>query len=699
MTETHQNMVSVIYNETVYNLIDIPAKDSQVVKEKIKRFENQLNVEWFIKTKMLDLGPLVQLAYFGVVDHAGLQREVRPVLGDVSDLCDSIIQALNGVKRSLHGALIRIQTAYEYLENSSEANALQILNGLKLILKKLSVDSNSSSQEESKETEQLSSDSDLSSQEESEEEAIKKKKLSLSQKCWKKAKLLLQIHHEAEKEKEAVEDEARKQVQELSANKIEKFVCGFLMRKSSKIILEENKKIDGFKETKEKISKDKAKCKETYDKDLENATKKCKEELNKLKSKYDSDCAKLNKKKPNKLDKEINKSETISAASIKSADDKLMQEKSSQHDRLVAGHQGKIKQSLNKQKISKNHQPIQSSDHKETKKKTSGTDIEDPEMKNSCSAEQTESSSLSINDSIEPQLIAAKANIKLEDTQRPQKAISHIIATENSNMDILTPLCQDESTKAVSIKEMPINEKEKVVTDENKISSTATSNNKDKKSTIKGEELTLKKQQEALLKEYLNNKQQIEKVKTDIHIKYQADIKELDKQLETLNQKLTASKKTIKDSEQKIKEIQQKIPVLSKIIAKKEEVKELNNTKIDCICHSIAALYNVGSIMKQLGNFLEDFTALCHQLNDRTLFRQIKYLQNRKELWKSSAFKLVMLNCYGNYVAFTSVCTVAVECMTKAQEEVYRNISKNLSRDEAFKLVQQNADIVQQVEL
>ena len=665
MAETHQNMISVIYNETVYCLIQTPTEDSQVVKEKIKHLENQLNVEWFIKTKILELGPLIQLAYFGVADHAGLQKEVRPALGDVSDLCDSIIQALNGVKRSLHGALIRIQTAYEYLENSSEANALQMLNGLKVIVEKLSLGCNSSPQQ-----------------------------------CWEKAELLLQIHHEAEKKKETVEDEARKQMEELSANKIEKFVCRLFIRKSSKIILKENKKINGFKESKKNISQNKAECKEKYNRDLENASKNCKEELNKLKTKYELDCAKLNKtykKKQKKLDTEIGKNETISTASIKSADGKLMQGKSSQHGRLVDEHQGKIKQSLIKQKITKNHQSIQSSDHKEIKKITYGTDIE--EINYTCSAEQTMSSSLSEN---EPQLIAAESNIKLEDTQRPQEATSQFITTENSNIEnsnldtlALTPQCQDERAKAILIKEKPVIEKEKVVTDRNEISSTSTSYNK---STIKDEESTLKEQQEALLKEYRNNKQRIEKVKIDIQTKYQADTKELDKQLETLNNQLTDSEKAIEDNEQKIKEIQQKIPGLSKIIAKKEEVKELNNTKIDCICHSIAALYNVGSIIKQLGNFLEDFTAQCYQLNDRTLFKQIEYLQNRKELWKSSAFKLVMLNCYGNYVAFTSICTMAVECITKAQEEVYRNVSKNLSMDEAFKLVQQNVDIVQQVE-
>ena len=656
MAETQQNMISIIYNETVYSLLYIPTKDSQVVEEKMKHIENQINLDQFCKESIINLGGLVQLAYFGVVGHASLQREVRPALGDVNDLCDSIIQALNGVKRSLHGALIRIQTAYEYLENSSEANALQMLNGLKIIVEKLSLGCNSPAKQ-----------------------------------CYKKAELLLQIHHETEKRKEIVEDEARKQENELMNIKTEKSKCQIFITKSKDIVSKENKKINECNKSIEKVSKEKTKRDEKYKKDLENATNKCEKELSKLKSKYDSKLAKLIEnfqKKQKKLDTEVEKHKKASGSCRKSTDEKLMQGESSKHDHFVDEYQGKNTCQLNKKQISKDHQSIQSSDPKETKK-TNGTDI--VQMNYTCSAENVEVSSLSVNDSTEPQLIAAEAKNKPEDMQRPQEASSHLTAIENKNKDTPTPLSQHESTKASSKKEETVNEAEKAMTKGNETSSTAISNVKDSKSAMKEKELALEEQKEALLQEYVNNKQRIEKAKTDIQTKYQADIEKLDKQLEKYNQQITTSKTMIKDNEQTINEYEQKIPELEKNIAEKEKVTVLNNTSIKCIGYAIEALYNIGSIMKQLGNFLEDFTALCHQLNDCTLFKQIEYLQNRKELWKSSAFKLVMLNCYGNYVAFTSICTTAVECITKAQEEVYQNVSKNLSRDEAFKLVQEEA--------
>ena len=151
-----------------------------MVERKTEYLENYLGLEQFGKEEILRLGQLVQFAYFLVAGQADLQIKVRPALNIVSDLRDDVIHMLNGCTRSFHGALIKIQTAYEYLDKSAEPNALQILKNMEPISENLSTASN-----------------------------------LLSQKCSNQAEYLLQVHHIVEKEKQVVEDEARKQKMKL----------------------------------------------------------------------------------------------------------------------------------------------------------------------------------------------------------------------------------------------------------------------------------------------------------------------------------------------------------------------------------------------------------------------------------------------------------------------------------------------------
>ena len=661
MAETYKDMITVVFGERAYNLIYVPSNDCPVVEEKAKYIEDQLSLIQFGNEDILKLGELVQLAYFGVVGHTVLQGEVRPALNIVSDLCDDIIHTLNGVKRSLHGAIIRIQTVYEYLDNSHETNALQVLKELQPISQTLLQDS-----------------------------------FSLSQKCFEKKNCFLKVHHAVEEKKQVVVDEAQKQKEQLSASIIEKFTCEILIKRSNKLISKENSQIIGFKKQKSKIIKDKEKVETKCKKELDSASKKHEEKLSNLKSKYDSSKAKSikdSKKRQKKCDaQKFDSRENVSAAAcMKSIRDqhnevneKLIQEK--QYSPLVDENKGKP----NENEISEDHQPTQSNYHQETNK-TIPLDTDTVDANNASTVELT--MSLSFNSS-ETQLTAVETKDRLQDTQKLQGSTLHSDHDEKAKdcglMDTTKLQVEVVSTEKVSEKQEVVNDSKSptVNNQENKVDSTAVTKN----AATKGKEKTLEEQQEALLQEYLNNKQKIEN-------KYQVETEKLDGKLEKLNQQLAASEEVIKDNNQKIKDIRQKIPELTKIIAEKEKVKDFIGTSLECICHVIAALYTVGSIIKKLGNFLRDFAKLCCQLlDDETLLMQIEHLQN--EIWKSNTFKLVMLNYYGNCVAFTNMCNTAVEYITKAQEEVYQNVCKDLTTDEAFKLVQKNAPIIlPQVEL
>ena len=685
MAEANTDMVTVFFGERKYNLIYVPSKDCPVVEEKAKYIENQLNLKQFGSEDILKLGELVQLAYFGVVGHTGLQSEVRPALNVLSDLCDEIIHTLNMVKRSLHGAVIRIQTVYEYLDNSYETNALQTLKELQPISQKLLHDSD-----------------------------------SLTQMCFEKKNFFLKVRHNAEEKKQIVVDEAQKQKKKLSASRIEKFTCEILIKRSNKIISKETKQITSFKEQIIKINAEKAKCDDKCKDELDSASKKYKEKLGNLKSKHDSSNAKLikdSKKRQKRCDSSAIDSKVKASADSSKIDGKVKASADSsaidsrakasaeciksadQHnevdDKLTEPKQCSPLGDENKEKpneiISEDHHLIQSNYHKKINRNVpQDTDVVNANYAGI--AGHDIGLSLNVSDT---QLTAVEGEDRLQNTQTLQESTLHCNVPENDNVkakdcEIMgAPKFRVESSedvKVVSTKQ--VNDSKSLASNqENKSDSTAIS-----KKPIKGNNKTYEEQQEALLQEYDKNKQGIEQ-------KYKKETEKLDAKLEKLNKQLATSEKAIKDNEQKIKDIQQKIPELTKIIADKAKVDDYNSTSIECICHVIAALYTVGSIIKKLGNFLRDFTKLCNQLfNDETLPAQIDKLQN--DIWKSNTFKIVILNYYGNCIAFTSMCNTAVEYITKAQEEVYQNVCKELSTDEAFQLVQKKAPVVlPQIEL
>ena len=250
-------MVTVIYKEATYNLIYIPSKNSLVVEEKTKYLENYLCLEQFGEEEILRLGQLVQLAYFGASGQADLQVKVRSALSTVSDLFDNVMHMLNGCKRSFFGALTKLQAAYEYLDMLAEANALQMLKNMEPISKKLSTVSN-----------------------------------SLSQTCSKQAEDLLKVHHIAEKEKQTVEDEARKHKMQLSNNKKETYKCQIQIKISTKIISQHNKRMASYKRSMTSISVNKDKHMKQYEKDLKNVTNKSENQLSILKHQFESSDAK-----------------------------------------------------------------------------------------------------------------------------------------------------------------------------------------------------------------------------------------------------------------------------------------------------------------------------------------------------------------------------------------------------------------------
>ena len=78
----------------------------------------------------------MRLACCGVVGHTELQIKTREVLINVGDFTDDTFHYLNDFERTSKNALQTMQTAYRFLKENLEGEALNMFNLVQKIQKK-----------------------------------------------------------------------------------------------------------------------------------------------------------------------------------------------------------------------------------------------------------------------------------------------------------------------------------------------------------------------------------------------------------------------------------------------------------------------------------------------------------------------------------------------------------------------------------
>ena len=126
-TSNHMlDSVSLIsYNGKKYDLSETIPTDSQLVKDQAKIIENDLQIT-ALDEDLRRLGKFVHLACCGVVGYTELEIKTRRVLINVGDITDNTYHALRDFEATSINALKTMKTAYGFLKENLEKEALQM---------------------------------------------------------------------------------------------------------------------------------------------------------------------------------------------------------------------------------------------------------------------------------------------------------------------------------------------------------------------------------------------------------------------------------------------------------------------------------------------------------------------------------------------------------------------------------------------
>ena len=127
-----ESVTEVEYRGYQYSLIAIPLSTSQVVMEQTEEIEKDLQLNE-LANDFTCLTSFLRIAHCGVIGHADLVIAVRRNLINVAKLCDDTVHAVNQFKRSSQSALDNMQTAYKYLQEGHEQEAIDTFLEIKPI--------------------------------------------------------------------------------------------------------------------------------------------------------------------------------------------------------------------------------------------------------------------------------------------------------------------------------------------------------------------------------------------------------------------------------------------------------------------------------------------------------------------------------------------------------------------------------------
>ena len=126
----------VDYEGKTYSLKVIPSQNTKIVEDQKSGMERILKLERLGKD-FSSLGKVLRLAHYGVVGHADLQIAVRKTLDNVVNLCDDTVHTINEFDRACDSALENMQSAYEYLEDDLEDEAVDTLQEVIAVSEKM----------------------------------------------------------------------------------------------------------------------------------------------------------------------------------------------------------------------------------------------------------------------------------------------------------------------------------------------------------------------------------------------------------------------------------------------------------------------------------------------------------------------------------------------------------------------------------
>ena len=158
--DDHADFFYVTKNEKQFSLLQIPSTSDSLVISRIEEINDDLSLETFAEN-LSSLALFIRLVSCAVKGHVDLEIKVCKILKSVTKLCDETVHTLNDFKISCHASLKNLSTAYGYLKDELEDQAISLLKYLKETPKKMikrSSDLTKLCEEQVREIEEVESD-------------------------------------------------------------------------------------------------------------------------------------------------------------------------------------------------------------------------------------------------------------------------------------------------------------------------------------------------------------------------------------------------------------------------------------------------------------------------------------------------------------------------------------------------------------
>ena len=126
----HADFFDVTKDEKQFSLLKVPSRSDSLVISQIEEINDNLPLETLAES-LSSLALFIRLASCAVKGHADLEIKVRKILKSVTKLCDETVHTLNDFKRSCNASLKNLSTAYGYLKDGLEDQAISLLKRLK----------------------------------------------------------------------------------------------------------------------------------------------------------------------------------------------------------------------------------------------------------------------------------------------------------------------------------------------------------------------------------------------------------------------------------------------------------------------------------------------------------------------------------------------------------------------------------------
>lgn len=196
---SEQSISEVEYDGRKYSLVVIPGLNTKIVVDKTQEIKGKLHLD-SLADDFRSLGLLLRLAHCGVAGHVDLEIKVRRALYNAVTICDDTVHTVNEFERASTIALENMQTAYQYLEEDLEEDAIENLQEVIITAQKMQEAANELSQKCKQESDNLLEVQEATVVKKGEvDHQIKEANINLSEQ---------ESHHKTQKELMAEEEEA-----------------------------------------------------------------------------------------------------------------------------------------------------------------------------------------------------------------------------------------------------------------------------------------------------------------------------------------------------------------------------------------------------------------------------------------------------------------------------------------------------------